>query len=100
MDLGSVTCEIFSAHVGDRFQVQLNESGWATFELLSATQHKCLGNRSGARVPFCLTFRGPKTPIFPQKIYRFEHEVLGIFDVFAVPVGPDQLGIQYDVQFS
>ncbi len=100
MDLGTVTCEVFSPHVGEPFRVTYHVNEAIAFELVSATPHDHRTNALLSRTPFSLIFRGPKSPVLPQKIYRFEHEELGVFEIFAVPVGPDQLGMQYDVQFS
>lgn len=35
---------------------------------------------------FSLMFRGPKSPLLAQRIYRFEHPRIGWFEMFIVPV--------------
>lgn len=69
-------------------------------ELISAVEFAGHGEKAGERKPFCLTLRGPLKPLFPQKIYRLEHETLEPLEVFIVPVGPDKQGMQYEVQFT
>ena len=100
MDLGAVTCETFAPYVGNHFQVSLSDAERVSLELVSATAFTNRTDSRLKRVPFCLTFRGPKKPLLPQHIYKFEHEKLGAFEVFAVPVGPDAVGMIYEVQFS
>ncbi len=45
-------------------------------------------------------FRGPSDFLLPQAIYPMEHEKLGEFGLFLVPVGKDQKGIQYEAFFN
>jgi hypothetical protein len=52
------------------------------------------------RAPFSIVFRGPATPILPQRIYRLEHPAIGSFDLFLVPIGPDERGLRYEAIFT
>jgi hypothetical protein len=36
----------------------------------------------------------------PQATYRFEHETIGAFDLFIVPVGRTAQGVSYEAVFS
>ena len=45
-------------------------------------------------------FRGPMTPLLPQRIYPLEHAQLGVFELFLVPIGPDQHGMCYEAVFA
>lgn len=99
LDLSTVSCEAFKPLVGEAFQVTFAGSR-LPLELVSAVSFETHAAKGLPRIPFCLTFRGPKTPVMPQRIYQFEHEKLGSIDVFAVPVGPDSTGMMYEVQFS
>ena len=49
---------------------------------------------------FSLVFRGPMSPLLPQRIYRLSHSKLGPLDIFLVPIGPDQAGMQYEAVFN
>ena len=55
---------------------------------------------AGGRRPFSLIYRGPLTPILPQRIYPVEHPELGTLELFLVPVGPEQGGMQYEAVFT
>jgi hypothetical protein len=47
-----------------------------------------------------LLFRGPRTPVLPQRIYRLEHAVMGPLEIFLVPIGPDAEGMRYQAVFT
>lgn len=49
---------------------------------------------------FSLIFRNSSAQILPQKIYRFEHEVMGQLSLFIVPIGPDEKGMRYEAIFN
>jgi hypothetical protein len=53
-----------------------------------------------ARRAFSLRFVGPGQPILPQAIYRFDNPALGSLDIFLVPLGPKDGGIQYEAVFA
>ena len=52
------------------------------------------------REPFSVVFGGPAEPLLPQRIYRFEHDTLGTFELFIVPIGPGDSGMQYEAVFG
>jgi hypothetical protein len=87
--------ETFSGHLGDSFRVYLDDASPLDIELISATE---LGESSGR--PFSIVFRGPKDSPLPQRIYRMEHEEIGAFDLFVVPIGPDEEGLRYEAIFN
>jgi len=55
---------------------------------------------SGRRQPFSIVFRGPRQILLPQRIYRMEHGAIGAFELFLVPIGPDQEGMLYEAIFT
>jgi len=98
--LEEFTVETFSGRVGDRFRIRADESPVVDAILTEATTADAAESTLGERVPFSLVFRGPLEPILPQRIYRFEHDALGEFDLFIVPIGPDDSGMQYEAVFG
>lgn len=54
---------------------------------------------SERRAPFSLVFRDGQQGVMPQSIYRLEHDVLGMFEIFLVPIGPDEQGMRYEAVF-
>jgi hypothetical protein len=58
------------------------------------------GVKSSRYESFTLVFQGPTGPVLPQRIYRFESEALGCFELFIVPSGQDAGGTQYQATFN
>jgi hypothetical protein len=55
---------------------------------------------SGMRPPFVLTFFARDPRIFPQSLYRMEHQELGAVTIFLVPGGKDAEGVTYYATFN
>ena len=99
--LDDFTVETFRGRIGDRFRISGHGASVVEAELTEATAGDAAESpRAGERRPFSLVFRGPLEPILPQQIYRFEHDALGAFDLFIVPIGPDESGMQYEAVFA
>ena len=54
----------------------------------------------GKRTPFSLVFRAALEPVLPQRIYELRHDEMGSFELFLVPIGPDEHGMRYEAAFS
>ncbi len=102
--LESCTVEIFTRHLGERFRVYAGQDEPFEIELIQASGigREPAGNGGGreSRSAFSLLFRGPEDILLPQRIYRLEHAEMGTFDLFLVPVGPDQSGQRYEAIFT
>jgi len=96
--LEDFTLETFSGHLGETFRVGEDPDA-VDFTLVEAIAGIARPH-GGGRVPFSLVFRGPLEPVLPQRIYRFEHDELDAFDLFIVPIGPDETGTQYEAVFG
>ena len=94
--LEDFTLTTFAERLGETFRV---DDGALELELIEATAG-IASRPDAARTPFSIVFRGPLEPVLPQQIYRFEHDELGTFDLFIVPIGPDDSGMQYQAVFG
>ena len=97
MTLDELTSDIFQPLLNDVFQMR-SETDAIDITLIAVDRL-----RTGAAVkrqPFSLVFRGPYVPAWPQRIYRLSHAALGEFEIFFVPIGPDQLGLRYEAVFG
>jgi hypothetical protein len=56
--------------------------------------------RTQNRVPFSLLFLVDPDPGAPQQIFSMRHPDLGTFDLFLVPLGPDERGMRYEAVIS
>ena len=95
--LEDFTVTTFAERVGETFRVGDGPDA-VEMELLEANDVPRLSEEG--RVPFSIVFRGPVEPVLPQRIYRFEHDELGSFELFIVPIGPDEAGMQYQAVFG
>ena len=88
--------KIFAAQLHTRFKVVRDGDAPVVLELVEVTDRKTPPEME----LFLLLFRGPATPRLPQRIYHFEHEVLGAFDLFITAIAGDQEGISYEAVFN
>ncbi len=101
--LESFTVGTFSGHLGSNFRIYPDTLEPLEVELISAIE---LGGGTGdeeptgRRQPFSIVFRGPKDILLPQRIYRIEHDRIGGFELFLVPIGPDEQGLLYEAIFT
>ncbi len=100
--LEDFTVETFSEHLGSTFRIHPGVPPPLDVELISATG---LGGSTGeeppgSRQPFSIVFRGPGDALLPQRIYRMEHDRIGSFELFIVPIGPDEKGLRYEAIFT
>jgi len=94
LEIQSAVASTFAEHLNSAFRLR---HGPATTELELVE----VSDGSAARhVSFSLLFRGPQQPLLPQQIYPFEHDRLGRFDLFIVPVKRDAHGLYYEAVFN
>jgi hypothetical protein len=100
--LESFTAATFAPHRGEPFTVRAGEQIALALTLGEVSPHgpAPAGAEGPRRAPFSLIFHGPQTPILPQRIYRVEHDAIGAFDLFLVPLGPDRAGMRYEAVFG
>jgi Domain of unknown function (DUF6916) len=94
-----LTHENFARYVNHKCQVH-HSSGSLEMELIECRKLPIPVKSEGQRQPFALLFRGPKVPALPQHTYQVEFERLDNFEIFIVPVGPDEHGMQYEAIFA
>jgi hypothetical protein len=97
-DLRSFTIETFAPLLGETFRIHPEDALPVEAELISAEPYG--EQNAGGRVAFSIVFRGPSQPVLAQMTYRIEHAVLGSFDLFIVPIGPDEAGMRYEAVFA
>ena len=98
--LENFTIETFSEHLGSTFNIHPDDTEQVDVELISATG---LGGSTGeeiSRQPFSIVFRGPGDVLLPQRIHKMQHDKIGSFELFLVPIGPDEKGLRYEAIFT
>ncbi len=96
--LETLTKDSWSAYLGGSFELTAGERD--AMALILAEVAGLGSGGAGRRDPYSLTFRGPPTPILPQRIYRIRHPRMGELDLFLVPIGPDAEGMRYEAIFT
>jgi hypothetical protein len=103
--LARSTLETFSPHLGETFWIEVDPAHTLETILVAAVG---LGEaarppdarQATRRRPFSLVFRGPCDAVLPQRIYRLRHDSIGTFNLFLVPIGPDDAGMRYEAVFA
>lgn len=92
---------MFSERGGEPFRLLCDDGSTLDLELVSVTPSSVPpSDARPRRAPFSIILRGPLDPLAPQRTYRFEHDELGSFELFIVPIGPDEAGMQYEAVFG
>jgi hypothetical protein len=96
------TLATFAPLVGDRFELVVDGSEAIDLTLAELDEpHRRSRAEAGAgRSPFSIVFRGPLEPVLPQRIYDLRHERLGSFELFIVPIGPEDGAMRYEAVFT
>ena len=90
--LENLTQQMFSENLNSRFQMHHESSGTIGLELIQVVDH----GSTDTHEQFSLLFLGPVDGPVIQNVYRVEHDKLGAFDLFVVPIGKDGSGVQYE----
>lgn len=99
--LESLTLETFAPRIGERFRLSADAGQAVEVTLIEATPLGAAARSQAARrTPFSVVFLGPAAPVWPQHIYRVEHDVMGTLDLFLVPLGPRDGGMMYEAVFT
>ena len=92
----ALTHDEFNKNVNTRFQVQFDENTSVELELSTVSELKVYPRQE----EFALEFRGPLDMFLGQGIRFFNHEQMGQFEIFIVPVRQDKQGFYYEAVFN
>ena len=94
----------FTNHINEDFSIRVDEENAIAFRLLevkSINAHRPSKSSTQVRSqPFSLLFVGPSEPVFEQQVFRLENDRFGHADIFLVPVGEADEGIEYEAVFT
>lgn len=94
--LETLTQESFSEQLNTKFRVHVGDSNSVDIELTEVSP----GRQTPRQEQFSILFRGPGDAFFVQGNYKIEHEKMGVFDLFLVPVAKDDKGFYYEAVFN
>ncbi|MDX6527902.1 MAG: hypothetical protein QOH41_192 [Blastocatellia bacterium] len=91
-----LTHEEFSSHLNTKFGIRLSEAQAIEAELTEVSEHMI----SPRQERFSIVFRTSNEALLGQGMHRFEHEQMGSFNLFIVPIQRDETGTYYESVFN
>ena len=88
--------EEFLKHLKTRFRIRLSETEAVEAELTEVSERLM----SPRQERFSLVFRTAKEILIEQGLRAFEHDAMGNFDLFIVPIGRDEEGTYHEAVFN
>ena len=92
----SLTHEAFTQNANTKFQIQVDENTPLELDLIDVSELKVYPQQE----EFTLTFRGPLSHFLDQGVRPFQHDQMGQFDLFIVPIKQDADGFYYEAVFN
>jgi len=96
----TLTEEEFSKHVNTKFRARLDPEVGIDLELTEVKGYMSKQHEQPGMERFSLYFNGPAEPFLPQLLYTFEHEQMGEFEMFLVPIAKSDAGFRYESVFN
>jgi hypothetical protein len=88
----------FSKHLNTKFRIA-NEQP-IELELAEVKGYLSKAHEQTGMERFSVFFNGPLEPFLSQRVYALEHERMGAFELFLVPVAKDENGFRYEAVFN
>ena len=98
--MDGLTVEAFQPRVGNRFRICPSPDSAVDAELVEVRSLGGGARVANRRAPFALLFRTTLGAPMPQRIYQVEHDAMGAYEIFLVPVGKDATGVLYEAIFT
>ena len=92
----SLTHEAFTQHLGTKFQVRIEADKTVELTLIEASELRMFPGQEN----FSISFRGPGEVFLGQGTFAIEHEDMGRFYIFLVPIRQDEQGYYYEAVFN
>ena len=98
--------DTFSRYIGTTFRIRTSPFTAINLELIKVTRRESSApdSEKPAKVPevdcFSVMFRGPRKLPLESRTYRFEHDQMGAFDLFIVPVDDHKKQRHYQAVFN
>ena len=95
-----LTADEFSKHVNTNFRATLDAETKADLELVEVKTYTSKHEEQSGMERFSIYFTGPANPLLLQKLYAFQHDEMGEFEVFLVPLSRNEEGSRYEAVFN
>jgi len=94
--LDQLTHATFSQQLNTSFQFQIAPEHLVAMELVETGDVRS----SGQYEAFSIVLRGPSDIPLRQGMYRVDHDTIGAFDLFIVPISQESDGLYYEACFN
>ena len=95
----ALTEEEFSKHIKTIFHLN-NEGQVIDLELDEVKPYTLTPEDREGMERFSIYFNGPGDKKLPQQTYHMEHDAMGEFDIFLVPIGQTDSSYRYEAVFN
>jgi hypothetical protein len=92
----SLEHENFAAQLNTEFRVRIDEANAVNLILATVSELKT----SSLQEQFSIVFRGPLEVFLGQGGRQFDHDEMGQFNLFIVPINKDDNGFYYEAVFN
>jgi hypothetical protein len=92
----SLTHEVFAAQLNTKFTIPLDEANRVELTLIEVSELIL----SPRQEQFSIVFRGPLDMFLGQGMRAFDHDQMGQFELFLVPIKKDDEGFHYEAVFN
>lgn len=92
----SLQHENFAGQLNTTFRVKVDDANTADLVLAEVSELKT----SPSQEQFAIVFRGPLKDFLEQGMREFEHDEMGEFELFLVPIKQDDDGFYYESVFN
>jgi hypothetical protein len=101
MKLDELRYEAVHPLIGSAFHISVPERGEVDLKItdVSRVMERVKSTRF-KREPFTIHLLGPRDVRFSQGMYPFRHDELGELEMFIVPLGGQEDGLQYEAVFT
>lgn len=96
--MSKLTENEFSKHVKTKFRVAIDDP--LELELSEVKGYLSQPNEQSGMERFSVFFTGPSDRYLPQSVYPMEHEHMGAFELFLVPIAQNESGFRYEAVFN
>jgi len=96
--MSALTAEEFSKHLNTNFRIDLGEQKLG-LKLVEVKRYLPQEHEQTDLERFSVFFDGPNYYL-PQRLYSVEHEQMGRFDIFLVPIAQNGQTFRYEAVFN
>src|SRR5258706_6376295 len=89
----------FFQHLNTRFQLKLDDQK-IELVLVEVKGYLQRAHEQTGMERFSVFFEGPGSVRLPQRLYSLEHEQMGEFEIFLVPISGNEQGFRYEAVFN